>query len=347
MIVVTGAAGAVGSHVVDLLREGEETVVATDLPSVCHQIRGGSNIQIIPSDLRRPTSTLTNLVQVTNSVIHTAAIVDLSATWEDLVEANVRATETMLVTAPYGSQFVHISSASVYAPSPVPIMENHQLLSTSAYEASKVEAEALVRHLGTRWYILRPSLIYGPRTKHLGAALAAVPPLMPRIPFRKTVGLTGGPVISWTHAEDIARAAIFCLRHNEARKVFNVADNTPLGFGDTVSEYLKAYGLDIAFKASIPPPGALEILGRLPYLGGAFKPLNVATKRLWQALRIKNDLVPDLRVKLDKEALDYATRDTVISSLNIQRAGFELKWPDSREAIPSTIEWYKAHKWIP
>ncbi len=184
-VVVTGAAGAVGSYVVNLLADEGHLITATDLPG--RPIPNRKGVTPYPLDLvNGPTKEFKEIVRGTVGVIHTAAIVDIGKSFTEVWPLNVTATRKLATAASEEPlcKFIHISSGSIYAPSKGPISESHRLLVNSPYEASKVRSEAIIQVVGENaandfsWTILRPALIYGPRARFLGATLAAIPPIL-------------------------------------------------------------------------------------------------------------------------------------------------------------------------
>lgn len=352
-IVVTGAGGAVGSYVLEkLVKEGHH-VVALDLPNV--YIPTGEAITHVPLDLAGvEIKDLKPIVRSADAVVHTAAIVDIGKTKEEIWPLNVVATRRLAIAASEElfCKFVHISSASIYAPSYNIIKENNRLLDTSPYEKSKIHSEAtlqVVQENGAcdfSWTVLRPALIYGPKARFLGATLAAIPPIMKMLGIR--LGIRGGPITNWVHAEDVARAAIHCIKQPSTNnKAFNICDDKPTPFGDTATDYIEAYGIKPLVKLPCPPKNILQLLKPAIDRDITFRTINFPLKAAWTLLCELYGINSSLSVKVDREASPYIFHDTVFSNAALKDTGFRLKWPDPKAAILDVLEWYKNEEWIP
>lgn len=368
-VVVTGAAGAVGTYITEILASKGYTVIAIDLSG--RQIPAGKNINPYSIDLTM--ISMQELMEICGhnckGIIHTAAIVDISKTKEEIWPLNVEATYKLARAAvnldkeyldkkyltskkEEGTcKFIYISSGSIYSPSKFILNETSRTLATSAYEESKIQSETDIKNLQFHlnfffnYSILRPALIYGPRARFLGAALAAVPSI---INFLKlNIGFSGGPKTNWVHAEDVARAAIYCLENKSTnRKIFNVADDTPTPFGNTISDYLTAAGLKSRLTIPLPSPSTLRLLEPVIEKNILWKITNTSLKILWKTICRSNRLLEDLAVQVDKEVTPYMYSDVIFDNSALKDTGFTFKWPSHKEAIPNVIDWYRKHEWI-
>jgi UDP-glucose 4-epimerase len=167
---VTGAAGFIGSHLVDaLVRAGTRTTVLDDLS-------GGSRgnlpdgIELIEADVADAATA--DLVARTRAdlVIHAAAQVSVSRSVAepDRDEAvNVTGTRHVLDGAREGGarRFVFISSGGAVYGEADGADEWTPPRPESPYGASKLAAEELVRASGLSWATIRFSNVYGPRQR--------------------------------------------------------------------------------------------------------------------------------------------------------------------------------------
>lgn len=183
-ILVTGAAGFVGSHLVDrLLALGSEVVGVDCLTDNYPRERKLENLawanstggfrfveeDILGIDLR-------GLLEGVDSVAHLAGEPGVRASWGPnfglYLERNVRATERLLeaVWQKGVGSFVYASSSSVYGPDGgEPVKENALRRPASPYGLSKLAAEELVglyaRERGVPTTVLRYFTVYGPRQR--------------------------------------------------------------------------------------------------------------------------------------------------------------------------------------
>ncbi|MBN1424096.1 SDR family oxidoreductase [Candidatus Fermentibacteria bacterium] len=188
MIIVTGASGFLGTHIVAELLQKEMPILALvraapgraearlarawwDWPELAALI--GSRIQACPGDITMPdlglSSTALSLARNATHVVHAAADIRLAAPLDELLRMNRDGTARMLEFAtslPGLSHFVHVSTAYVAGMCPGPVTEEN--LSDaygfrSPYEMSKYEGEQLVRTAMTQMPITvaRPGMVVG------------------------------------------------------------------------------------------------------------------------------------------------------------------------------------------
>jgi UDP-glucuronate 4-epimerase len=182
---VTGAAGFIGSHVVDALLARGWQVTALDNfdpfydPALKEanvaSHRNNADYRLVRADLR-DMGALAKLARDYQVIVHLAAKAGVRPSLEDPLTyqaVNVNGTQHLLELAKrWGvSQFVFASSSSVYGINPnVPWREDdHVLLPISPYASTKVSGELLghvYSHLyGIRFVALRFFTVYGPRQR--------------------------------------------------------------------------------------------------------------------------------------------------------------------------------------
>lgn len=176
-VLVTGANGFVGRHLVDALLEKKHEVVAawrpgTDLPERWLGVSSG-RLQAVPMDVGSEESIKGALSTEPDSIVHLAAIAysrdaakDPRQTWD----VNVGGTARLLSAAAGRSRATTVlvtSSAEVYGEGEVrPRVETDMTRPTSVYGASKLGAEAAAAHAGAAWglpvIVVRPFPATGP-----------------------------------------------------------------------------------------------------------------------------------------------------------------------------------------
>lgn len=170
-VLITGAGGFIGSHLVeDQLAKGRR-VVATDvnLSGLAH-LDGDERVQLAQVDLRS-SDDMERLLEGIDCVFHLAAAhLDVLRGPEYFREVNVKATARLaeMASAAGVGRFVHCSSVSVYGPlSSWPVNEESPCQPDIVYEQSKLEGEHAVRRVaeatGLRTVVIRPAWVYGPR----------------------------------------------------------------------------------------------------------------------------------------------------------------------------------------
>ena len=183
---VTGAAGFIGSHLVDALLGGEWQVTAFDNFDPFYDLAikernvaphgRNPNYRLVRGDLRDLETMRAGLDGNHDVIVHLAARAGVRPSIQDPIgyqEVNVRGTQNLLeLTREWGvRQFVFASSSSVYGVNPrVPWSEDdHVLQPISPYASTKVSGELLghvYSHLyGIRFIALRFFTVYGPRQR--------------------------------------------------------------------------------------------------------------------------------------------------------------------------------------
>jgi NAD dependent epimerase/dehydratase len=179
-VLVTGADGFIGSHLVErLVREGASVRafclynsqgswgwLENTAPEVRH------SLDVWLGDIR-DARRVTESAEGVEVIFHLAALIAIPYSYvapESFLETNVRGTLNVLEAARRSGvrRVVHTSTSEVYGtPDTLPIRESHPLSAQSPYAASKVAADQMAlayqRSFGTPVSILRPFNTYGPR----------------------------------------------------------------------------------------------------------------------------------------------------------------------------------------
>jgi nucleoside-diphosphate-sugar epimerase len=231
-VAITGATGFVGGFVANYLESKGYKV-----------FRFGRKDKkgILQWDITR--GIYTDIIKV-DCVVHCAASVDDWASHKESYAVNVLGTQNVLRSFPSASQFIYISSASVYDAfcNKVVISENvcvgGKLL--NAYSKTKLlgEKEVEKSNISSK-IILRPHIIYGtgdttisPRIKN-GIKFGYFP----------VVG-NGKNRISFTHVENLAQAILQAIQLSKnGVSVYNITDAEPVIFLDALKNVKKLNNL--------------------------------------------------------------------------------------------------------
>lgn len=179
-VLVTGADGFIGSHLVEtLVREGAEVRAFCLYNSQAS--RGWldqSDSEVLSAlDVRlgdiRDARFVDEACRDIEVVFHLAALIAIPYSYtapESFVDTNIRGTLNVLeaVRRCHVGRLVQTSTSEVYGtPKTLPIRETHPLSAQSPYAATKVAADQLslsyYRSFGTPVTVLRPFNTYGPR----------------------------------------------------------------------------------------------------------------------------------------------------------------------------------------
>jgi nucleoside-diphosphate-sugar epimerase len=168
-ILVTGAAGFIGSHLAELLSERGHHVRGFVRQKAGPSHGENKNITYFTGDICDAPS-LEPAVKNADYVFHIAALQTGRYTTEEFFRVNVQGTVNLLEAccrvAPKIKRFVHVSSISAAGPrnNYEVITEDSPCLPRDAYGMSKLRAEELALEYGKKVpvTVIRPPLVYGP-----------------------------------------------------------------------------------------------------------------------------------------------------------------------------------------
>jgi UDP-glucose 4-epimerase len=188
-VLVTGGAGFVGSHLVDLLALSNDVTVLDDF-SVGTQsnLSSSPQVTVLTADVRDRASVEAAVKQA--DVIFHLAVVCLRVSIPDPMAShlvNDLGTLNLLLAARDSSvqRFVYISSSEVYGSAMrVPMDEGHPLNPATPYAAAKLAGEAYTfsfhRTYGLPATVVRPFNVYGPREHADGPSGEVIPRFVAR-----------------------------------------------------------------------------------------------------------------------------------------------------------------------
>jgi nucleoside-diphosphate-sugar epimerase len=259
-VLVTGGAGLVGSHIIDLL------VAEPDPPQIIvldNFVRGRRSnlaaalarapLTIVEGDIRDRT-VLADVLRDVDVVFHQAAIRITQCAEEPRLALEVMADGTfnVLEAAVHAGvqKVIAASSASVYGMAdqfPTP-ETHHPFHNRTLYGAAKVFNEGLLRSFhemyGLNYVALRYFNVYGPRMDIHGAYTEVFIRWMDRIAAGQPPLIfgDGAQTMDFIFIEDVARANILAARAAVTDQVFNVASGTETSLTQLAQALLHAMG---------------------------------------------------------------------------------------------------------
>jgi nucleoside-diphosphate-sugar epimerase len=247
-VVVTGAAGFVGSHLVERLLSDGHSVVGIDsfVPYYSRKTKEAnldsalrhSEYSFHGLDLR--TEELLPVMAGADAVIHEAAMPGLPKSWTDFdlyLSCNVLATQRVLEACRVArvSRLVLASTSSVYGLNAV-TNENGMTAPVSPYGVTKLSAEELcrayARSFGLDVVVCRYFSIYGPRQR----------PDMAYHIFSRAL-LEGKPIVVFgdgqqsrgnTYVGDCVDGTIRALKSGESGRTYNLGGGTEITLIDAI-----------------------------------------------------------------------------------------------------------------
>ena len=193
-VLVTGADGFIGSHLVELLLDNGFDVKAFCLYNSNSDwgwletlsVSKKNNIEVVLGDVRDSTCVL-RAMQGCTHVFHLAALIAIPYSYiapASYVDTNIKGTLNVLQAARRLNinRVLVTSTSEVYGTAcQVPISENHPLQGQSPYSATKIGAdkiaESFYRSFELPVTIVRPFNTYGPRQ----SARAVIPTIISQI----------------------------------------------------------------------------------------------------------------------------------------------------------------------
>jgi len=318
-VLVTGAAGFVGSHLVDALLARDVPVRALVRPETDRSWLDASRVSFVPASLDDEDS-LARAADGCEAVYHVAGITQARRPG-DFQRVNADGCGRMARAALRAGvqKFVLVSSLAAGGPAPGhPRSETDPDRPVGAYGLSKNEGEVQASGAFPHVVTVRPPLVYGPRDKAIV--------LLFRLALRGVLPLPGGERqrLSLVHAQDLAQALVLAGERGAAGDRFYVASGPPVltgeladRIGDAVGRKPLRFGVpSVMLKAAV---GCAEAWAR-----ATGRPVRLTRERLadWTE--------PDWTV-------DDSRARTVL--------GYAPRF-DIAQGIAETAAWYRSAGWI-
>ena len=256
-IAVIGGAGLIGSHLVDqLTREDVEIVVIDNLvrgrqENLAEALKS-HKVKLVLADIRNKEE-LTKAMSGSDYVVHLAALWLLQCQEDPraCLEVNVVGTQNVIEAARdlKVKRVVFSSSASVYGePSYLPMDEKHPFNNRTAYGASKIAGEQMLRAFyemyGLNYVGLRYFNVYGPRQDHRGAYVSVFMRFLDRIDKGEPPVLfgDGNQTMDFIYVEDVARSNLLALKAEATDANYNIASGTETSLNELAKLILQLTG---------------------------------------------------------------------------------------------------------
>ena len=264
-VLVTGAGGFIGSHLVERLVELGATVRAM----VRYNSRNDrgmierlpaevvDQVTVVVGDLAEEATAL-EVVKGMEVVFHLGALIAIPFSYlrpHETVRANVLGTLNVMQAArAHGTKkVVHTSTSEVYGSARyTPIDEKHPLQGQSPYAASKIGADKIAEsfHLsfGLPVATIRPFNTYGPRQ----SARAVIPAIVSQALVRDTVELGSlHPTRDLTYVTDTVDGFVKVAESDRSvGEVINVGSNFQISIGELAEQIVALVGRDVKIRTT-------------------------------------------------------------------------------------------------
>ena len=249
-VLVTGGAGFVGSHIVDLLCDEDcAEIIALDnmvrgRPENLEQARTRGPVRLVHGDIRDG-KLMASLVKSADIVFHQAALRITHCAAEPRVAMEVMVQSTFdlleLCVQHEVEKVIAASSASVYGmANHFPTTESqHPYNNRTLYGAAKTFNEGLLRTFKDMYRLdyvaFRYFNVYGPRMDIHGRYTEVLIRWMERLEASQAPIIFGDgqQTMDFVHVRDVARANILGAKSDISDEVFNVASGTETQSGPT------------------------------------------------------------------------------------------------------------------
>jgi len=260
-ILVTGADGFIGSHLVESLVElGAEVRALSCYNSFnswgwLETIQCLDQIEVVSGDIRDP-HYCKKITAGIDIVFHLAALIAIPYSYEapdSYIDTNIKGTLNICQAALENGceRVIHTSTSEVYGTAQyVPIDEKHPLQPQSPYSASKIGADAIAMSFHNAFdlpvTIVRPFNTYGPRQ----SARAVIPTIITQIAAGIDEIKLGdvSPTRDFNYVKDTCRGFIALAECEQATgETVNIGSNFEISVGNTLNLIKDLMGSDINF----------------------------------------------------------------------------------------------------
>ena len=257
-VLVTGAGGFIGSHLVERLVEmGANTSAFVQYNSTgswgwLDQSPVKDEVNVVLGDIRDQDSTQ-RAVEGVDIIFHLAALIAIPYSYHaplSYVRTNVEGTLNVLQSAIRNNVglVVHTSTSEVYGTArSIPINESHPLQGQSPYSATKIGADKIAESFNLSFGLpvvtVRPFNTYGPRQ----SARAVIPTIVTQALANEPIRLGNiSPTRDLNYVADTVEGFIKAAGSSKAvGEVINLGTGREISIGELARTILRMLGTDL------------------------------------------------------------------------------------------------------
>ena len=329
-VLVTGASGFIGGHLVENLLSKGYTVIGMVRKTSKIDLLKELGIELRYGDLTDPPS-LVNVTRGVDAIIHLAAYYTFHGKKELYWKVNVEGTRWLIEAALKNGvdRFIYCSTTEAIGPvKNPPADENTPPNPVYEYGRSKLAAENVVKEYmkkGLKATIVRPSGVYGPRNVNDVSYYFITSFAKNSLATRFIVG-SGRNLVQFVHVKDVCQGFRLVLEKSDVS-----VGETYIISEDRAYTYIEVFNI------------LAEILGKAP-------PKHhippILAKILIAPVELVNKITGRENFMWHVSTVDAVTSDRAYSIEKAKRElGYRPKY-DLKTGLKETVEWYKAHGYI-
>jgi nucleoside-diphosphate-sugar epimerase len=230
-VLITGATGLLGGHLLHALMQRNEQICALVLPVEPAEKLIAQGVEVVHGDVTDP-DTLSPAVKDIDIIIHLAGMMGVDRPLSDYRLVNVTGSENLYQAAQAAGvrRFVHTSSHTVYGLGYGRFLTEKDELrpDPDPYSLTKAEGDRMIQRLmltsGMETVILRPGTFFGPGDRlHFGR-------IAQRLKNGKGVILgRGDNALPFCYVTDVVQGFLLAAYHEKAPgNVYNISNDCPL-----------------------------------------------------------------------------------------------------------------------
>ncbi len=256
VVLVTGGAGFIGSHIAEKVLElnAEKVIILDNLVfgsiSKIQHIMNDARVEFIKDDVTN-NDLIKSLVEKSDYVFHEAASKFVFCLKNPRIDLNTNIIGTFnILEAAQNSdlRIIHGSTGSVLGSSDKPMTEDDPRKPTSLYGISKSTGEMYcsyyAKEKGVKVSMLRYFHVFGPRQDYDGEA-GVISIFLGRVLQKKPPIIfgSGEQIRCFTYVSDDVEANLLLAKNNSTiGKIYNVASKTRMTINELASTIIKKYG---------------------------------------------------------------------------------------------------------
>ena len=323
-ILVTGATGFIGSHLVDKLLTKGHTVYCTKRKSSKTQWLSNKNIEWIDFDLFSPHETL--IPSDIDIIYHSAGLV-AARNEQEYININafssVELANQALTQTKDLKKFVYISSQAAMGPSKSlkkPVTEADQMNPITAYGRSKMIAENKLSEIKDLPYsIASPSAVYGERDKAVLTIFQTT-----KYGIEAHIG-RNDKYVSLVNVHDLVNGIILVGEKGKNSEKYFISSDEFYNWSYLLEEISKSLNKTNTIRINLPHSIVFKLATLSEFLGKLSGSVPVFNK--------------DKGIDITREFWTCSIQKA-INDLNYKQ---QISIPDG---FSQTVDWYKQHKWL-